>query len=114
MCRFESGFFFQHELLADYQQYWRVEPSIKFFCDIDFDPFMLMKEQKKKYGFVLSLYEYIETIPTLWETTKKFMKEYPQHIAEGNAMKFVSDDGGETYNKCHFVSTIIFLHEITV
>jgi len=104
MCRFESGFFFQHELLADYEQYWRVEPSIKLFCDVNFDPFMLMKEQNKKYGFVLSLYEYVETIPTLWDTTKKFIKEYPQHIAEGNAMKFLSDDNGESYNHCHFWS----------
>lgn len=49
MCRFESGFFFQHELLLDYEYYWRVEPSVEFFCDIDFDPFMFMKKNNKKY-----------------------------------------------------------------
>lgn len=63
-----------------------------------------MVDNKKKYSFVLSLYEYYETIPTLWDSTKKFMKANPQHIAEGNSMGFLSDDGGETYNKCHFVS----------
>jgi hypothetical protein len=30
-----------------------------------------------------------------------FIKEHPEHIAEDNAMKFLSDDGGDTYNKCH-------------
>ncbi|KAF3936162.1 hypothetical protein ABW19_dt0202245 [Dactylella cylindrospora] len=104
MCRFESGFFFEHELLADYDYYWRVEPSIKLFCDVDYDPFVFMQENNKKYGFVISLYEYKETIPTLWETTKKFMAEYPQHIAEGNALQFISDDDGKTYNNCHFWS----------
>jgi len=65
MCRYESGFFFRHELMQQFEYYWRVEPSIELFCDIGFDPFRLMKDQKKKYGFVISLYEYYETIPTL-------------------------------------------------
>lgn len=25
MCRFNSGFFFRHPLLADYDYYWRIE-----------------------------------------------------------------------------------------
>lgn len=32
------------------------------------------------------------------------MKEFPQHIPAQNAMPFLSDDGGETYNRCHFWS----------
>lgn len=104
MCRFESGFFFWQELMLNYEYYWRVEPSVELFCDVHYDPFRYMHENKKKYSFVLSLYEYIDTIPTLWESTKKFIKNYPQHIAADNAMEFLSDDGGETYNKCHFVS----------
>ncbi|KAG9584891.1 glycosyl transferase, partial [Aureobasidium melanogenum] len=34
MCRFYSGFFYKHELLQKYDWYWRVEPEIKYFCDI--------------------------------------------------------------------------------
>ncbi|OXV08048.1 hypothetical protein Egran_04188 [Elaphomyces granulatus] len=104
MCRYESGFFFRHELLQQFEYYWRVEPSIELYCDIGFDPFRLMKDQKKKYGFVVSLYEYYETIPTLWDSVLKFMETHPEHIAEDNSMGFVSDDGGKTYNKCHFWS----------
>ncbi|KAI0148166.1 glycosyltransferase family 15 protein [Hypoxylon sp. NC0597] len=104
MCRFESGFFFRQPLMMNYEWYWRVEPSIELFCDIHYDPFRFMAENKKKYSFVLSLYEYVETIPTLWDSVKKFMKNYPEHIAEGNSMGFLSDDGGETYNHCHFWS----------
>jgi len=104
MCRFESGFFFQQELMLDYEYYWRVEPSIELYCDIDYDVFKYMKENNKNYGFTLSLYEYIETIPTLWNSVKTFIKEHPEHIAKDNGMQFVSDDGGANYNRCHFWS----------
>lgn len=106
MCRFESGFFFRHPLMMNYEYYWRVEPSVELFCDLHYDPFRVMKDGNKKYSFVLSLYEYVETIPTLWESTKKFMKNHPEHIAKDNSLAFLSDDGGETYNKCHFVSRL--------
>jgi alpha 1,2-mannosyltransferase len=105
MCRYESGFFFQHPLMLDYEWYWRVEPSVELFCDIDYDTFKYMADNGKKYSFVLSLYEYVETIPTLWDTVLNFTKAHPEHLAEGNSMRFVSDDGGKTYNHCHFVST---------
>jgi hypothetical protein len=107
MCRFESGFFFRQPLMNQFEWYWRVEPSVELFCDIDYDVFKFMADNKKKYSFVLSLYEYVETIPTLWESTKKFMKAHPEHIAEGNSMGFLSDDGGETYNHCHMVSLLM-------
>jgi alpha 1,2-mannosyltransferase len=105
MCRYESGFFFRHPIMNEYEWYWRVEPSIELYCDINYDVFKFMKDNKKKYGFVLSLYEYVETIPTLWDSTKKFIKEFPQHINADNSMGFLSDDGGDSYNHCHFVST---------
>lgn len=104
MCRYESGFFFRHPIMLEYEWYWRVEPSIELYCDIAYDPFKFMADKKKKYSFVISLYEYVETIPTLWDSVKKFMKQHPEHIAADNSMQFLSDDGGVTYNHCHFWS----------
>ncbi|WEW57755.1 alpha 1,2-mannosyltransferase 2.4.1 [Emydomyces testavorans] len=104
MCRYESGFFFRHDLMLNYDYYWRVEPSVKYFCDIGFDAFKFMKDHNKKYSFVLSLHEYRETVATLWDSVKKFMEKHPEHIVEGNNLKFVSEDGGKTYNMCHFWS----------
>lgn len=104
MCRYQSGFFWRHPLLDDYEWYWRIEPSVKFFCDLDYDPFLYMQENKMDYGFTVSIYEYIETIPTLWNTVKEFIKEYPQHVPKENAMSFLSEDNGESYNRCHFWS----------
>ncbi|BFZ58945.1 alpha 1,2-mannosyltransferase 2.4.1 [Savitreella phatthalungensis] len=104
MCRYESGFFYRHPLMLKYRYYWRVEPSIKMFCDFDYDPFTLMREGGKKYGFTISLHEYVETIETLWDTTKTFIKRFPEYVAKNNLMDWLSDDGGNSYNMCHFWS----------
>lgn len=32
------------------------------------------------------------------------MKEHPEYIPKHNLLKFVSDDGGKSYNLCHFWS----------
>ena len=59
MCRFNSGFFFKHELLQPYRYYWRVEPWVQFYCDITEDPFLLMQENEKIYGVFDFLYTQI-------------------------------------------------------
>ncbi|KAJ7774840.1 glycosyltransferase family 15 protein [Mycena metata] len=104
MCRFNSGFFFKHELLQPYRYYWRVEPNVKFFCDLEYDPFLYMEEHDKVYSFTISLEEHEPTVPTLWDSVKEFIEEYPQFIEPQNSMEFVSNDGGIKYNLCHYWS----------
>ncbi|KAG2014990.1 alpha-1,2 mannosyltransferase KTR1 [Coprinopsis cinerea AmutBmut pab1-1] len=104
MCRFNSGFFYRHELMLPYRYYWRIEPDVDYFCDLSYDPFTYMEVNKKVYGFTISLLEWVETVPTLWDATKEFMKENPQYVHPDNAMEFISDNGGEDYNMCHFWS----------
>ncbi|CAG8616680.1 4758_t:CDS:2 [Acaulospora colombiana] len=96
--RFESGFFYRHSLLDKYDYYWRVEPGVRFYCDIDFDPFVYMRDHDIKYGFTISLHEYPKTIPTLWDSVKEFSNKYPELIEKDNLMEFISNDNGETYN----------------
>lgn len=102
MCRYELGFFWRHDLMMDYDWYWRVEPDIKIYCDIDYDIFKFMEDNDKAYGFTISLPEYKETITTLWDETKKFIKAHPEFVPKDNMMDWVSDDGGSLYNGCHF------------
>lgn len=104
MCRFQSGFFWRHPLLDDYDWYWRVEPSINIYCDINYDVFQWMQDNEKVYGFTISIHEFVKTIPTLWETSMKFFKENSEYVAEDNLMGFISNDDGATYNLCHFWS----------
>ena len=32
---------------------------------------------------------------------KEFIEENPQYVAPDNAMGYLSENGGETYNLCH-------------
>ena len=117
MCRFNSGFFFRQKILENYDYYFRVEPGVQYFCDFPYDPFRVMRLGKKKYGFVVSLYEYSETIPSLWDTVEKYMEEDQGETIdnEHNAYSFLTDKEkinsypppyvveGD-YNLCHFWS----------
>jgi hypothetical protein len=35
-----------------------------------------------------------------------FMRTHPQYFARDNALNFVSDDGGDSYNLCHCPSRV--------
>ncbi|CAO3632386.1 unnamed protein product [Cunninghamella blakesleeana] len=107
MCRFQSGFFFDHPLLDKYEWYWRVEPGVKFFCDITYDPFLYMQKHKKQYGFVVTLQEVPSTIPSLWKTVKEYAASRRIDISEKSRLLFpyfYNENDQESYNYCHFWS----------
>lgn len=105
MCRFFSGFFFNLPIMKKYKYYWRVEPNIKFDCDLfETDWFKYMRQNHQKYAFVLAPLELHNTVTNLWKYTKIFMDEHPELIHPNNALEFVTDDDGNTFNMCHFWS----------
>ncbi|KIY66469.1 glycosyltransferase family 15 protein [Cylindrobasidium torrendii FP15055 ss-10] len=104
MCRFNSGFFYKQPILQQYRYYWRVEPNVRIMCDVKFDPFDYLRDNNKIYGFTIAFTEWEKTIPTLWSTVKEFMVKHPEYVNEDNALGFLSDNKGKTYNLCHFWS----------
>ncbi|KAJ7054266.1 glycosyltransferase family 15 protein [Mycena amicta] len=122
MCRFYSGFFFRHPLLLPYKYYWRVEPDVKFYCQIQFDPFLFMEGENKKYGmisrscwtttpqsltgFTISLPDDRVTIRTLRMNVREFVNQNPDLVSPDNAMDmlFNMNNGRREYNRCHFWS----------
>lgn len=86
MCRYYSGFFFRHPAVSKYEFYWRVEPDVKFFCDLDKDPFLFLKENNKQYGYVIAISEYMETIKSLWKTVKEWAKK--TNVVDAPLMNF--------------------------
>ncbi|KAL2017257.1 hypothetical protein VTK56DRAFT_2369 [Thermocarpiscus australiensis] len=74
MCRFYSGFFYKHPLLAKYEWYWRLEPEIKYFCDITYDPFLKMIEHNKTYGFTIAVKELRETVPNIFRYASAYKR----------------------------------------
>ena len=104
MCRFYSGFFHQHPLLQEFDYYWRMEPDVHYYCDLDYDPFVFMEERGIQYGFVITILELPKTIPSLWNTTRAFMDKHAASLPQENLMDFVTSDSGDDYNLCHFWS----------
>ncbi|QPG76281.1 hypothetical protein FOA43_003667 [Brettanomyces nanus] len=109
MCRFNSGFFYKMPIMDNYQYYWRVEPYIRFECDIPFDPFQMMRTNDYVYGFAMALLEDKKTIRKLWSTSLEFFEtEHPEYVSKSNSLKFVTHDsddntfGSRFYNLCHY------------
>lgn len=58
MCRFNSKWFYQHPIMDQFDYYWRIEPDTAIYCDMDYDLFEYMNDNKLVYGFSISLHEY--------------------------------------------------------
>ena len=112
MCRWNSGLFYKHPALAHTRYYWRVEPKVHFFCDIDYDVFRYMADHNKTYGFTINLYDDPRTMPTLWPETLKFLEAHPEYVNENNARDWLEDSSrrpehnlkAKGYSTCHFWS----------
>lgn len=74
-----------------------------------------MRENNKIYGFVISMYEFKDTITTLWDKTRQFVAENSQFLHANNSLDFLVDGarpsqpgdkhlGNGDYNLCHFWS----------
>lgn len=106
MCRYFSGFFYDHALLTKYKYYWRVEPKIELKCDVPYDVFSFCANNGIDYGFAVSRLEYHATIPSLWATVRNFTLsgKARSYLAANSLLQFVSSDLGESYDRCHFWS----------
>jgi alpha 1,2-mannosyltransferase len=106
-----SNHFFlsRHPAVENLDYYWRIEAGTEYVCPIAFDPFQYMKDHNKKVSFSMALYEYHETLPTLWNTVKEFASEHPEWVVEnkegsGSLWPFVTDTNSGDFNRCHFWS----------
>ncbi|KAI4672128.1 uncharacterized protein J4E78_000628 [Alternaria triticimaculans] len=112
MCRWNSGMFSEHPALKDIQYYWRVEPNVHFFCDVDYDVFAWMQDHNKTYGFNVNIYDNADSVATLWPETKKFIQDNPGYVHPNNAREWLEDDQrrpennkkAHGYSTCHFWS----------
>ncbi|KAI0031715.1 alpha-1,2-mannosyltransferase, partial [Vararia minispora EC-137] len=102
-----GGFFYQHPLLQNYKYAWRVDPGTKYTCTLLDDPFAVMSRGNKTHGFVLVSKEEYHTGPTFWEHVYDFLAENPSLRARDNFMKFISEDGGDSYNFCRYRGSFI-------
>jgi mannosyltransferase len=112
MCRWNSGLFFKHPALANTRYYWRVEPKVHFFCDVDYDVFRWMQDHNKTYGFNINIYDSPQSVTTLWPETRKFIADHAHYLNPNNAIEWLQDKErrpkhnakANGYSTCHFWS----------
>ncbi|KAK9469216.1 glycolipid 2-alpha-mannosyltransferase-domain-containing protein [Lipomyces arxii] len=111
MCRWNSGMFYKHPALQKVKWYWRVEPSTRYYCSIDYDVFKYMEDNDKTYGYVINIYDSPQSIRTLWPTTLEFIAEHPEYVHPNNAMAWLTENSrpnhnvlANGYSTCHFWS----------
>lgn len=102
MCRYQSGFFYRHPLLTEYDYYWRIEPTTKLLCNVPYDPFAKMHANNWKYGFTISIEEFVETVPTLWSAVMQFAENRRQKLPDYDPKLLSFFGNKESYNLCHF------------
>lgn len=114
MCRFYLGNIFKLAELQSYRYYWRLEPSVEFFNDINYDVFKYLEKTGKIYGFSINLYDIELTVETLWSETLKFLNQGDnyKYINENGSFQWLLENqqnpekniktGG--YSTCHFWS----------
>ncbi|OTA61542.1 glycosyltransferase family 15 protein [Hypoxylon sp. EC38] len=122
MCRWNAGIFASEKRLANYDWFWRVEPAVQFYCDINYDVFRFMQDNDMAYGFNMAILDDARSFPSLWERTKAFIDRNEElidedadfnwllHTAEDRDETIRPNTGGEEaasdgeYNNCQFYS----------
>lgn len=102
MCRWNSGFFYRMRILRGLDWYWRVEPDVHFFCNINYDIFRFMRDNHLKYGFNMNILDDARSFPSLWSKTRAFANAHPELLHPEADLNWLLD-GGE-YNNCQFFS----------
>ncbi|KAM0750608.1 nucleotide-diphospho-sugar transferase [Meredithblackwellia eburnea MCA 4105] len=84
MCRFYSGFFWDHPAVRGYEYIWRLDTGVRFWCELDFDPIAEMNSLGKKYAYSILSTEGSKWTTNLWETTHEFLNDHPEWREEEN------------------------------
>ncbi|KAJ1642030.1 alpha-1,2-mannosyltransferase ktr1 [Coemansia asiatica] len=91
MCRFQSGKFYHHPLVRDLDWYWRLEPDVEYYCDIDYDPFVFMRDRGIKYGFTIAPREGRRTVESLWYHTREWIKKNTHLLPDRSLVNWIVD-----------------------
>ncbi|KAG0308463.1 alpha 1,2-mannosyltransferase 2.4.1, partial [Linnemannia gamsii] len=100
--RYMSGFLAQHELLDGYEFFWRVDPGLIVFCDLDDDPMLAMKHNGQKFAWSVSAALNEAGTPGAWTIIQKFKETYPDHIPPVNDETFITRESLDAFSACAY------------
>ncbi|KAI1440078.1 glycosyltransferase family 15 protein [Annulohypoxylon stygium] len=104
MCRWNAGLFALEKRLKDYDWFWRVEPGVRYYCNVNYDVFRFMQENNISYGFNMAILDDARSLPSLWERTEEFIDKNGDLIHPNADFEWVLHDSDGQYNNCQFYS----------
>ncbi|KAH8649028.1 glycolipid 2-alpha-mannosyltransferase-domain-containing protein [Xylariales sp. PMI_506] len=121
MCRWNAGLFALEDRLQQFDWYWRVEPDVQYTCNINYDVFRFMQDNKMAYGFNMAILDDARSFPSLWERTQAFSRTNKDMVNPQADMRWLLHDTDEPmrmirsgfgfqeslsaeYNNCQFYS----------
>lgn len=114
MCRFYLWNFFNLPEVRQYKYYWRIEPNVKFFSEVNYDVFKYLEGTGKIYGFTINLYDIDDSIPSLFPETLNFLNQDDnyRYVNENGAFQWITENQqipkkakvANGYSTCHFWS----------
>lgn len=114
MCRFYSNALYQLPALQKYRYYWRIEPNVRFYSDIEYDVFKYLQGTRKIYGFTINLYDIHQSVRSLFQETLKFLNKDDnyKYIDPNGAFQWITENQQNPkkaftthgYSTCHFWS----------
>ncbi|KAG1472103.1 hypothetical protein G6F56_001740 [Rhizopus delemar] len=103
--RFMAGTMYRHPLMRELDFTWRFEAGTEYICPIEQDLFQYVFENNKTTSFSMALYEYKETVPSLYQTVIDFASKHPKWVKSDqdsdSLWSFVQDPFTKTFNGCH-------------
>ncbi|KAG0242504.1 hypothetical protein BGX31_000278 [Mortierella sp. GBA43] len=94
--RYMSGFLAQHELLDPYEFFWRIDPGVEMFCDMEDDPMTMMKYSAQKFAWSVSSVVNDAGVPSAWSFIQKFKAIHPHLLPSDNDEAFLRRESGNT------------------
>ncbi|CAO3695021.1 unnamed protein product [Rhizopus stolonifer] len=103
--RFMAGTIYRHPMMHELDFTWRFEAGTEYVCPIEQDLFQYIYENNKTTSFSMALYEYKETIPSLYHTVLEFASQYSHWIKSfddpSSLWSFSQDSFTKEFNGCH-------------
>lgn len=113
MCRFYLGNFLRVPELQKYKWYWRIEPKVEFYTDVNYDVFKYLEATNRIYGFTINLYDIEKTIELLWPDTMRWLNTDDNYrfVNPNGAFQWLTENQQNPqknevagYSTCHFWS----------
>eukprot|EP01063_Lacrimia_lanifica_P019535 TRINITY_DN2690_c0_g3_i2.p1 TRINITY_DN2690_c0_g3~~TRINITY_DN2690_c0_g3_i2.p1 ORF type:complete len:500 (+),score=161.01 TRINITY_DN2690_c0_g3_i2:87-1586(+) len=103
-ARYMTGMFHQEPFLEAYEYIMKIDVGVIFLCNVPFDPFVLMKQQRKVVGFSLMYHDFAQAMPSLPTHVASYHARHRNAVSAAMLAQLVR---GGVYSGCSFGASFV-------